>query len=116
MSEDPVYLKHILDAIARIETYAAVGQERFFAEPQCQDAIVRPLEIMGEATKRLSAELRNRHPDIAWRSMSAIRDVLIHNYMGVDLDVVWDVTEHSLPEVKLGVEQSSTRKLKSRAT
>jgi uncharacterized protein with HEPN domain len=92
------------DAIARIESYAAVGQERFFAEPLRQDAIIRQLEIIGEATKQLSMELRNRHPEVTWRSMAALRDVLIHNYMGVDLDVVWGVTQQALPELKLNIE------------
>jgi uncharacterized protein with HEPN domain len=98
-----MYLGHILDAIAAVESYAAVGQERFFTERHWQDAVVRQLEIIGEATKRLSPELRRRHPEIAWRRMTGLRDVLIHDYPSVDLDVVWDVTQRRLPEVKRGI-------------
>lgn len=104
MSRDATYLRHILDAIAKIDRYAAVGQERFFAEPQWQDAVIRQLEIIGEATKRVSAGLRDQHPEIAWRRMAGLRDMLIHNYMGVDLEVVWGVTQQTLPELKRNVE------------
>jgi uncharacterized protein with HEPN domain len=85
VSRDAVYLRHILDAIEKIERYAAVGQGHFFAEPHWQDAIIRQLAIIGEATKRLSPELRDRHPEVAWRRMSGLSDVLVHDYMGIEL-------------------------------
>jgi uncharacterized protein with HEPN domain len=100
VSRDAVYLGHILDAIARIERYSAVGQERFLAEPHWQDATIRQLEVIGEATKRLSPELRDKHPEVAWRRVAGLRDVLIHDYMGVDLDIVWGVTQQALPDLK----------------
>ena len=64
MSRDAIYLGHILDAIARIERHSAVGQERFFTESHWQDAVIRQLEVIGEATKRLSTELRGRYPEV----------------------------------------------------
>ena len=76
----------------------------FFAERQWRDSVILQLIIIGEATKHLSAELRKRHSEVAWRSMAALRDVLVHSYMGTDLDVVWDVAVHMLPQVKLRVE------------
>jgi uncharacterized protein with HEPN domain len=100
VSRDTVYLEHIADAIAKIERYAAVGRERFFTEPHWQDAVIRQLEVIGEATKRLFPELRGQYPEIAWRRMAGLRDVLIHDYMGVDLDVVWGVTQRALPDLK----------------
>ena len=75
----------------------------FFATPSLQDAVVRQLEIIGEATKRLSADLRAAHPEVPWRPMAGLRDVLIHDYMGVDFAVVWGIVEHHLPQMKRGV-------------
>jgi uncharacterized protein with HEPN domain len=65
-----------------------------------QDAIIRNFEIIGEATKRLSPERKQSHPEIQWRGMAGFRDVLIHNYMGVDLEEVWNILENELPHIK----------------
>lgn len=104
MTGDRLYLQHIADAIAKIESYARVGREEFFAASHWQDAIIRQLEIIGEATKRLSPILRDRHPGIPWRQIAGLRDVLIHDYMGVDLEAVWQVVQKDLPRLKSGVE------------
>ena len=103
MKSDEVFLRHIVDAIAKIEGYISVGQERFFAESHWHDATIRQLEIIGEAVRRLSDETRNRYPDIPWRRIAGLRDVLIHNYMGVDLKSVWQVVEVHLPGLKSAV-------------
>ena len=97
---DRTYLLHIRDAIMRIEEYSIVGREEFFAKTHWQDAIIRQLEIVGEASKRLSEELRNANPDVPWRRVSGLRDVLIHNYMGVDLEAVWSVIETGIPALR----------------
>jgi uncharacterized protein with HEPN domain len=105
VKSDFVYLRHILDSISKIETYVAVGKERFVAESQWHDAAIRQLEIIGEATKKLSPELRSAHPGIPWRRISGMRDVLIHDYMGVDLNAVWEVTQKDIRELKETVEK-----------
>ena len=97
---DRTYLLHIQDAILRIEEYASVGREEFFAKTHWQDAIIRQLEIVGEASKRLSEELRSTNPAVPWRRVCGLRDVLIHNYMGVDLEAVWSVVESGIPGLK----------------
>ncbi len=100
MKDDALYLKHILDAIAKIESYIAVGREEFAAQSHWQDAVIRQLEIIGEATKRLSAGLRVQYPEVPWRQIAGLRDVLIHDYMGVDIAAVWQITQKDLPPFK----------------
>ena len=84
----------------KIESYISVGHEVFLTTSHWQDAVVRQLEIIGEATKRLSEDLRSRHPQIPWRRIAGLRDVLIHDYMGVDIEKVWLITQHELPKLK----------------
>jgi len=103
MKGDQLYLRHILDAMARIESYILVGRDVFMATTHWQDAVIRQLEIIGEATKRLSQDLRSQHHEIPWRRIAGLRDVLIHDYMGVDLSAVWEITQRELPVLKRGI-------------
>ena len=90
MKKDPrVYLAHILECVEKIERYTGGGREEYMREPLIQDAVIRNLEIIGEAAKRVDETYRKNHPLIPWRSMAALRDVLIHRYEGVDLGKVW---------------------------
>lgn len=97
MKRDTIYLRHILDAIEKIETYTLDGRDVFMSTSHWHDATIRQLEIIGEATKNLSTELRAQYPFIPWRRIAGLRDVLIHNYMGVDLNAVWEITQQNLP-------------------
>lgn len=103
MKDDRIYLLHIRDAIQQILTYTTSGKDGFFADRKTQDAVIRNLEIIGEATKRLSASLKNAHPDIAWKPIAGMRDKLVHDYFGVNLQLVWDVIEQDLPGLKVKV-------------
>ena len=105
MKDDRIYLLHIRDAINYICEYTVGGQESFLADRKTQDAVVRNLEIIGEATKRLSPSLKEDHPDILWKPIAGMRDRLIHDYFGVNLQLVWDVVERDLPVLKLKVSQ-----------
>ena len=105
MKDDRIYLLHVRDAIQYILEYTATGKEGFFADRKTQDAVVRNLEIIGEATKRVSTSLKDAHPDISWKPIAGMRDKLIHDYFGINLQLVWDVVERDLPALKLKVTQ-----------
>ncbi|MDH3673399.1 MAG: DUF86 domain-containing protein [Gammaproteobacteria bacterium] len=100
MKRDEVYLQHVLDAINRIIEYTAEGKDVFFKNTMVQDAVIRNLEVIGEATKALSEEIRRKHSDIPWDGMAGMRDILIHHYMGVDLEIVWDVSQSKLEDLR----------------
>ena len=104
MKDDRVYLRHILDAISKIESYVVVGREVFMTASHWQDAVIRQLEIIGEASRNLSRGFRSRHPQVPWRRIAGLRDVLIHDYMGVRLPAVWEVTQTDLPILKKQIE------------
>lgn len=100
MNKDRVYLHHILDAIQKIEAYVLEGRTVFMEKSHLQDAVIRQLEIIGEATKKISPNLRSRYVQVPWKGMAGFRDVLIHDYMGIDLNVVWETTQQNIPELK----------------
>jgi uncharacterized protein with HEPN domain len=103
MKDDRIYLLHIRDAVQYILEYTSPGKDRFFADRKTQDAVIRNLEIIGEATKRISARLKEAHPDISWKPIAGMRDKLVHDYFGVNLQLVWDVVERDLPMLKVKV-------------
>jgi len=99
--DDSVYLRHILDAISRIEEYTrGVEYEDFMDDHLIQDGVIRQIEIIGEATKRLSRAIREKHSEIPWKDMAGMRDKLIHDYLGVDIDAVWDTVKRDVPTMK----------------
>ncbi|SFE07652.1 Uncharacterized conserved protein, contains HEPN domain [Lentibacillus persicus] len=100
MKDDNVYLRHILECIENIESYVPNGESDFFSSKLIQDAVIRNLEIVGEATKRISQDFRKQHPQLPWREMAGLRDILIHNYFGVDNRIVWNVVEKEIPTLK----------------
>jgi uncharacterized protein with HEPN domain len=103
MIGDALYLQHIQDAIKKIEQYAAVGKVSFMEQSHWQDSIIRQLEIIGEASKRLSEGLRDEYASVPWRRIAGLRDVLIHDYMGVDLNAVWEITQKDIPTLKQSI-------------
>lgn len=105
MKDDRIYLLHIRDAIRQIVEYTAVRKEEFCTDRKTQDAVVRNLEIIGEATKRLSPTLKAAHLDIAWKPIAGMRDKLIHDYFGVNVKLVWEVVERDFPVLYKKVEK-----------
>jgi uncharacterized protein with HEPN domain len=97
---DQEFLSDMREALQRITTYVAgMAYESFVTDTKTQDAVIRNLEILGEATKNLSEELRTTYPAIPWRSMAGARDRLIHQYFGINLDIVWQIATVELPQV-----------------
>jgi len=107
MSErtDREFLSDIQEAIRRMREYTVgMTYQAFLEDTRTQDAVIRNLEIIGEATKNLSKDLRKRHPHVPWKGMAGVRDRLIHHYFGVNLDIVWQIVTDELPKVASQVE------------
>lgn len=104
MKDDRLYLEHIRECIERIEAYTQSGQIQFMESTLIQDAVIRNFEIIGEAVKQISDETLDKIPEIPWRRIAGFRDVLIHGYMGIEMEEVWRVVEKNLPELKEAVE------------
>jgi uncharacterized protein with HEPN domain len=101
MKSDSTYLAHIREAIETIQDYLeCLSYEQFESNKMAMDAVVRELEIIGEASNNLSADFRARHPDMLWRRMKDMRNFLIHEYFGVNAKVVWDTCKNDLPSLK----------------
>lgn len=105
MGKDPkAFLNHILQSIDLIERYTSGRtEEDFLSSVELQDRVIRRLEIIGEAVKNLPEVLRANHPDINWREVAGMRDVLIHQYFDVDLELTWEVVQVDIPKLKMAV-------------
>lgn len=103
---DTVYLRHIIDAVVKVETYLhGKSEEAFHQDTLLQDGVIRQIEIIGEATKRLSGELRAKYGHLPWQDIAGMRDKLIHDYFGVDIGQVWLTAVEDLPALKVEVEK-----------
>ena len=102
---DALFLEHILVAITDVESFTSEGQGGFMADRKTQSAVVRQLEIIGEAVKNLSAASTAGEPSVPWRQIAGARDRLIHAYFSVDLGAVWTMVEHDLPSLRENVQR-----------
>ena len=100
MKDDRAYLLHIAECIRRIEENTSGGRDEFLTSHTLQDAVLRNLQTMSESTQRLSEELRTKHPETDWRRIAAFHNVLVHDYLGIDLERVWQITRQEVQQLK----------------
>ena len=101
-----VYLDDILEAIEKIEKYTkGMAYENFVKSDLVIDAVVRNLEIIGEAVKSLSSEIKRKYTKIEWRKIAGLRDILIHEYSGIDTKILWDIVSNKIPEFKKSIKE-----------
>jgi uncharacterized protein with HEPN domain len=100
VKDDRLYLIHIMESIERVEEYTSEGLEHFLADTKTQDAVLRNLQTLSESTQRISPELKNTHKEVDWRGIAGFRNVLVHEYLGVNLITIWGIIEGPLKDLK----------------
>lgn len=105
-SDDLSYIKDIIDAIDRINFYTeGVTKNTFFEHLMMQDAVMHQVEIIGEASNQISDTFRDEHPDLPWMEMRAIRNKIVHDYRGIELEIIWDTVQNNLPPLRKQVKR-----------
>lgn len=105
------FLQDILTCIDRIIIYMkGMGRKDFFNDQKTVDAVMRNLEVIGEAAKKLPENIKEKYPNMEWRKLAGLRDILIHHYFGIDEDIIWDVLANKIPEVKAELKKISLNK------
>jgi uncharacterized protein with HEPN domain len=115
VKDQAVYLRHILDSIIAIQEFTRGGREFFLSDRKTQDAVLRNVQTLAESAKRLAPELKDLHPAIDWAAIAGTRNILVHDYLGVNLETVWGVVERGLPPLKAAVEDLLGRFQRSRS-
>jgi uncharacterized protein with HEPN domain len=106
MKDDRLYLIHIKECIERIESYIGnTGKSEFLKSTFMQDAVIRNLQVLAESTQRLSEEAKDSRQDIDWYKIAGFRNILVHDYLGLDLDAVWNIVVNELPVLKKAVDE-----------
>jgi uncharacterized protein with HEPN domain len=100
MKDDKLYIIHMLECIQRVEKYTVDGRDAFLGSELIQDAVIWNLQVMAESSQRISEELQLRYPEVVWFKIAGFRNVLVHDYLGVDLETVWMIVEGELPPLK----------------
>jgi uncharacterized protein with HEPN domain len=96
VKEDRLYLSHILECAGKVKDYIKDGRENFLVSQVIQDAVLRNLQTMTESCQRLSQGLKDRHPEVDWRGLAGFRNILVHDYLGIDLVIVWALVDQKL--------------------
>lgn len=103
---DDVFARHVLDSIHAIQAYLGdYSKDNFEKDRLKQSAVIRELEVIGEAVKNVSEKTKKMYPSIAWKQIAGMRDKLIHHYFGVDIDTIWKTIEKDIPILKSAMEE-----------
>ena len=100
MKNDRLYLLHICECIDKIERYTREGEVAFFKDDKTQDAVIRNLQVLAESSQRLSSALKEAHQEIEWRKIAGFRNILVHQYLGVNIALIWRIATDHLPDLK----------------
>lgn len=100
MSDDRLYLIHIRECCSKILAYAVGGKDAFLADVKGQDAALRNLQVLAESAKRVTDDLKQAHPEVPWRRVISIRNVLVHDYLGVDLGRIWEIIDREIADLE----------------
>jgi uncharacterized protein with HEPN domain len=100
MKDDKLYLLHMAECLEKIEKYTASGEAAFRADDMTRDAVIRNLQTLAESAGRISEQNREKHPEVEWRDIAAFRNVAVHDYLGIDWKVIWDIVAKDLPALK----------------
>lgn len=99
-----VFLEDILGAVGKIRRYMAdASKDEFSSDEKTLDAVVRNLEVIGEAVKKVPHDVRSKYPSVNWQKIAGLRDILIHEYFGIDIEIVWDIIQNKLPDLEAQV-------------
>lgn len=105
MKDDLVYFEHILSCIKKIEDYTRMDESIYMESSIVQDAVVRNLQVLAESTQRVSESVKSKYPETDWKAISGFRNILAHDYLGLDLKLIWSVVDKRLPHLRREVER-----------
>ncbi|PIR38659.1 MAG: DUF86 domain-containing protein [Alphaproteobacteria bacterium CG11_big_fil_rev_8_21_14_0_20_39_49] len=109
MNRDKVYIEHIIECIEKVEEMSLEGKGAFLDNYKVRDVILRNLQVMAESTQRISQDMKESNPNVKWSQISGFRNVLVHEYMGLDMELVWAVIENDIPILKKTIKNISKK-------
>ena len=100
MKDDKLYLIYIVECLSRIQQYTVEGKDGFMRDSKTQDAVLRNLQTLSESTQHISSHLKAAHDEVDWKRIAGFRNILVHEYLGVNMARVWEIIQHGLPELE----------------